>query len=226
MKKLQIFVSAFTGLLFTSPAIYSQATDTVPTQVISSEFDPDSVSSKKDVLSPFLPPENKKFGIGVKPFGSLICIGYALQLRGALSLFAVDRHAEIAFPVVYITGKEANFPWRVLYLDATYRRFTNGKQKGFYYSGGLRYAYFEGEKYTTFFNSNKIEYTGDLVVKNKLGVYAGIGYRHFTKKGLYWGGNIILGTYFSRKIHDIETADGVPLNFILGSDLLEIGYAF
>jgi hypothetical protein len=205
MKKLQ-FVSILSSLLLTGISLSGQ--------------------SQNDTLLS----THKKIGIGINPlrfatwYGKSNSDGYQRELRGTLSLFGFNSRAEIAFPVTYMFGKADNLPWRVFYTDVTYRKFPKSISNGFYYSAGLRYAYFKGEHIVdTLINH---EATSEMITQSKIGIYAGIGYRHITKKGLYFGTNIILGTYISKNTPNISRADEVPLNFILGCDFFEIGYSF
>lgn len=227
MKKFQVVLSILVSFVVLDTPISGKNYGEASALFSSSEMKPNSIFANKDSISNVQPPANKKFGTGINPMRSILNIGYELQLRGAISLFSIDRHAEISFPIQYILGKDGNLPYRVFYSEATYRRFPNGQQKGFYYSGGLRYAYLEGEMLDASAKlGSPMEHTGKIFMQNKIGIYAGIGYRHFTKRGLYWGGNIIVGTYFGRKTPYIATTEDIALNWILGCDLLEIGYAF
>jgi hypothetical protein len=190
-------------------------------------MNPDLSLDGKDSLSHSHPLADKKFGIGFNPVRTVVYIGSELQLRAAISLFSIDRHAEIAFPFQYNSGEDENIPYKVFYSEATYRRFINDLQKGFYFSGGIRYAYIEGEilDSSAKFGSPE-EHTGIIYKKSKFGVYAGIGYRHFYKGGFYWGCNLIAGTYFGPRTPNIAMTEDLAYNFILGCDLLEIGFAF
>lgn len=208
------------GLLFIGTTIPGQSQAELPEQVYSSDFETDSLSSSQAL-------SDKKYGIAINPIRTITYIGYLLNLRGAISMFAIDRHAEIAIPIQYVSGKRENLPYRFFFSEITYRRFFSHQQNGFYYSGGLRYAYMEAEILN---NSEKFgsqeEHTGMIYKRNKLGIYAGVGYRHFSAKGFYWGCNIILGDYFGPETPYIQTPDDFAYNFILGSELLQIGYAF
>jgi hypothetical protein len=226
MKNILIVYSILICILTPGATISGQSNNESSSQFSSSDKTFDSAYSKGDTISPILPPANKKFGIGLNPLRSVINIGYELQLRGAVSLYEVDRHAEISFPVQYILGEDNNIHYRVFYIEATYRRFPNGLQKGFYYSGGLRYAYIDGEELIATLNPLYTERTGKVITDNKIGIYTGIGYRHFSKRGFYWGSNIIIGIYFGHKTPLIQTTEDIALNWILGCDLLEIGYSF
>jgi hypothetical protein len=203
------------------------------TQVDSSKTKLDSIQT--NYIEPLelptsSPLTNKTIGIGLNPLRLFSLIGqngedFARLFRATVSVFAIDRHAELAFPIQYMWGKNNSVPWRDFYFDVTYRRFFGSQQKGPYYSGGIRYAYIEGEELCT----DKATYgegLGNIIVQNKVGIYAGIGYLHCSRIGFYWGGNIILGIYFGPKTPYIATMDDVTLNSILGCYLFEIGFAF
>jgi hypothetical protein len=233
MKKSQIVFLVLIELLFILAPVSAQNQNDSTIKVSSYETKPDSISENKNEVIQSLPPANKKIGIGFNPFrfvtwyGKINDGGCEREFRCAVSLFAVDRKAEIAFPVQYMFGKENNIPWRVLYIETTYRRFFNNHQKGGYYSGGVRYRYIEGEQLITSSVPHiDPEHTGVITRQSNVGIYLGIGYRFFAKRGLYCGSNLIIGTYFGPKLHNIVSAEDVPYNFILGCDLLEIGYAF
>jgi hypothetical protein len=186
------------------------------------------------------PLANKTFGIEFNPIRLLLgwttdAIGEYnyTHLSGGVSLFAVDRHAEIAFPFLLVFGTFENIPYRILNIDATYRRFTSASQKGFYFSAGLRYAYVSGEEGKEYsIKENREEAiaagtrTGKQIVQSKAGIYIGIGYRYFSESGWYWGTNILVGYFFpkaDRHIIDVKMDD---LKFILDGEILKIGYAF
>lgn len=182
--------------------------------------------SDKDSLAFSQALTNKKYGIGINPLRTIIYLGNALNVRGAVSLFAIDRHAEIAFPIQYLSGSDENIPYRFFFGEIAYRRFFSNRQNGFYYSGGFRYAFMKSEILD---DSKKFgtpeEHTGTVYKQNKSGIYAGIGYRHFSVKGFYWGSNFILGGYFDNKSPYILAPEDFAYNFILGFEL-QIGYAF
>jgi hypothetical protein len=212
MKKSNILFSFFIGLFAFGTAISGQSQD-------------NTIGSDSAKYSQ--PLADKKFGIGIDPIRTVVYIGYELQLKGAISLFSIDRHAEIAFPVQYLSGEAENRPYSVFYCEAAYRRFFSEQQKGFYYSGGIRFAYIQGEILDDTAEPGSPEaHTGINFEQNKVGIYAGIGYRHFYKNGFYFGSNVILGTYFGPKAPFIQTTEDMALNFILGGELFQIGYAF
>jgi hypothetical protein len=194
----------------------------------------DAIQTKQVKSSELLtstPLSYKTFGIGFNPLRLLSMQhqssnDFERYLRAAISVFSIDRQAELAFPVQYMWGKYYNNTWRDFYCEVTYRRFISCQQKGYYYSGGLRFLHIEGEEL-----GSKMGYygplgLGNIIVQNKIGIYAGFGYRHCSKNGMYWGSNIILGIYFGPKTPNIATAEDVQYNWIMGCDLLEIGYAF
>ena len=169
---------------------------------------------------------NRKYGLEFSPIRLLVgfadpgAFGARTQISGVFSSFAIDRHAEIAFPFLVALGSKENIPLRVLNLDVTYRRFLGQQQRGFYVSGGIRYGYASGVELVD------REPTGRQIVHSKAGAYAGFGYRYVTQSGFYWGTNIVLGGYlgdFSRRAGEADLDDGP---FLIDSELLKIGYAF
>jgi len=172
------------------------------------------------------PLANKKYGIEFSPIRLLWGwtgegIGRYTHLSGGFSLFAVDRHAEVAFPILCVLGTTYNVPFRFLNIDATYRRFLGDQQGGFYLSGGLRYAYASGEELISYDVP-----AGNEIVQSKFGLYVGIGYRYFHHSGFYWGCNLVVGRYLgddSRLVGDADISDEI---FLIDSELLKIGYAF
>jgi hypothetical protein len=217
MKNLQIVISILFGLLVAGSVISGQSNPDAFGKVSSSGIN--SVTSRYNVdsISYLQPPANKKIGLGINTIRTVVYIGNEFQIRGAVSVFCIDRQAEIAFPFQYNSGKDANITYRVFYSEATYRSFTGKQQKGFYFSGGVRYAYIEGEILddSAEFGSPQ-EHTGMISKQNKFGVYAGIGYRYFTMKGYYLGGNIIAGAYFGPRTPYIAMTEDLAYNFILG----------
>jgi hypothetical protein len=173
------------------------------------------------------PLAERKVGLEFSPIRLLLGwtdkgTGRATHLSGAVSLFAIDRHAEVAFPILVVLGNTNNIPFRILFVDATYRRFLGDRQGGFYLSGGGRYACASGEELLSY-----DFHTGNKVVRGKFGFYAGIGYRYFHKSGFYWGTNIIVGRYLDgnnpSRVGDPDVDDGT---FLIDSELIKIGYAF
>jgi len=165
------------------------------------------------------PLEGKHFGIEFSPALLLVSLGNNdLTLSGGFSLFNMAPQAEIAFPFYY---RSYDPDQSLLTADAQYRLFFS-KRRGFYASAGLRYARITDEERYDWDNDER----GDLVTVDKFGAHFGIGYRYFSKIGLYWGTSIILGTYFSDdtdKIDDIYMDAG---KFLIDIELLKIGYAF
>jgi hypothetical protein len=198
---------------------------TASAQVDTSMMKPNSIPPAQNETAELLisqPLANKTFGIEFNPLRLLYGIAgdvFNTQIHGGISLFSIDRHAEIAFPFLYMLGRNDNIPLTVLNIDATYRRFYHKKQKGIFFSGGLRYTFIEGEEGLD--NRDAI-HSGNKIKENKAGIYIGVGYRFFSQSGFYWGTNIIFGRYLTndnRPIIDITMAD---LKIILGVELLKI----
>jgi hypothetical protein len=174
------------------------------------------------------PLANKHFGIELNPASLLVAsANNFLLLSGGFSLFAVDRHAEIAFPFFYQSGagKKENYHLTLLTLDAAYRRFLGRHQDGFYLSVGTRYTYIRGEEGSTFFLFTS-DTPGPTITTSKMGLYFGIGYRYFSESGLYWGFSISYGRYFSDDERDIKGATLDDSKILFDIELLKFGISF
>ncbi len=165
------------------------------------------------------PLEGRHFGIEFNPALLLVGLGNEeLYLSGGFSLFNLAPQAEIAFPVYY--RKYDHDGSSLLTVDAHYRLFFS-KKRGFYASGGLRYARLYGEE-DLWENGQDPR----MVTVDKFGAFFGIGYRYFSQIGIYWGTSLIMGTYFS---DDTDKIDGIFMDagkFLFDIELLKIGYAF
>jgi hypothetical protein len=205
------------------------ATFSALAQVDNSVMKPDSIPVTQNEPAELLssqPLSNKTFGIEFNPIRLLYGLTgdvFDTQIHGGVSLFSIDRHAEIAFPLLYMVGKKDDIPLKVLNIDATYRRFFHKKQKGIFISGGLRYTFVEGEEGLD--NRDAI-HSGNIIKENKVGIYIGVGYRYFSHSGFYWGTNIIFGRYLTNDNHPIMDITMSDLKIILGVELMKIGYAF
>ena len=158
------------------------------------------------------PLADKKWGVEVNLFRLLVSDeNLKHSFSGGVSLFNIDRHAEITFQIYYSYSifsywcctKEFNFneiPVQQLILDSHYRRFLGRTQKGFFISGFIRYANLGGIKEEDVYNYwNNIGEEPKFLTENKLGIGFGIGYRLFLKNGFYWGVSLNIGRYFIGK---------------------------
>lgn len=102
-----------------------------------------------------------------------------------MSLFGVNRNAEIAFPF-YIAQSDDDdrFELDIFTLDVHYRNFLGDKQKGFDISAFARYAHLSGTLGDEVFVFDAPD-TNETGSENKLGVGVGIGYRIFSTRGWY-----------------------------------------
>jgi hypothetical protein len=175
------------------------------------------------------PLANKHMGIELNPANLLVASANdILMLSGGFSLFAVDRHAEIAFPFFYQSGagKNKDYPLTLLTLDAAYRRFLSRHQDGFYLSAGTRYTYIKGEEGSPFLMFTFNTPGGAAITTSKMGLYFGIGYRYFSESGLYWGFSISYGRYFSDDERDIKGVTLDDSKILFDVELLKFGIAF
>ncbi len=173
------------------------------------------------------PIEGRHIGVEFSPALLLAGIGNnSVLLSGGLSLFNLAPQAEIAFPVYYRNSfanpdEEAS---SLLTADAQYRLFFS-KRRGFYASAGARYARLRGSN--GFYDEQTGEWIEeDDVVLNRFGLYFGMGYRYFSRIGIYWGASVILGTYLSDDSDKIDDYFMDAGHLLFDIELLKIGYVF
>lgn len=170
---------------------------------------------------------NKKFGIEFN-FARLLLMEKAVNLSGGFSIFSINRHAEIAFPIYYSNPndpKELN----ELTIDCHFRYFLGNTQNGFYLSGFTRFAHLEG------YSGENDQWlwdgpsTNSKTSENKFGIGVGIGFRKFSYTGLYWGFSFSLGRYIIGE-NDIFYGEFIPNDddgkYIFDVELLKFGWAF
>jgi hypothetical protein len=174
-----------------------------------------------------IPLKNKKFGIELKFFRLLL--GKDFSLSGGFSFYNVNRHAELAFPIYYSNPKDPKY-MKTVTIDCHYRYFLGNTQNGFYLSGFVRYAHLNGYSVDTgaFFLPGG-QNIGVETRENKFGLGVGIGYRKFSKRGLYWGSSISLGRYLNGE-NDKFYEPGFEINNgqkkIVDWEFWKIGWAF
>jgi hypothetical protein len=172
------------------------------------------------------PLEGKNWGVEINPI-YLLFVDKGIGLTAGVSNFSWTRKAEIAFPIIYEKQDDLG-GGSALTIDAHYRRFLSGRQRGFYISGFGRYQHA---------NYRSISYCvidGGCPEEEKTldrgGVGFGIGYRIFSRMGLYWGTSLSLGRYIvGGKVEDNELPNVPSLWFkdvIFDVELLKIGFAF
>lgn len=176
--------------------VFSRAQDaTKDTLSVSSKIDSIYVLQKKMYNETRNTPlSKKKFGVEFN-IARLLLIEKAVSLSGGFSLFGVNRHAEITFPVYYSSPEDPK-DLKEWTLDCHYRYFLGNTQNGFYLCGFVRYAHLNG-----YLGGNDLPLfsggTADIKnSENKIGIGVGVGYRMFSYKGLYWGTSFSIGRYF------------------------------
>jgi hypothetical protein len=171
------------------------------------------------------PLTNKQFGIEFN-IVRLLLIEKAVSLSGGFSLFGVNRHAEIAFPLYY-SNPENPKDLKEWTIDCHYRYFLGNTQNGFYLSGFVRYAHLDG-----YLGDNSIFGDGPSDVKgseNKVGIGVGLGYRKFSYKGLYWGASLSFGRYLTGendRFYGSFLSYDDDKKFIIDVEFLKFGWAF
>ena len=96
------------------------------------------------------PLENKKLGIEINPLWTMF-YDDGPSISGSISLFNLDKKAEIAIPFTYTTQKKYNnlIPKDVSFiLDIQYRYFLGKYRKGLYIMTGARVASFKEVDYS------------------------------------------------------------------------------
>jgi hypothetical protein len=190
----------------------------------------DVTEIKKDVRSMRTelvesPLGNRAWGVEVSPLGILFA-GEGVALSGTVSNFSWDRSAEVAFPIYYDAGNGDDRS-SVFQLDAQYRRFLGGAQRGFYLSGFTRFQHARVESYDAWYYE---EEAGESRTINRLGIGFGLGGRIFSRPGLYWGWNLSLGRFLvGDKLNADDLTGDSPFllgDLILDAELLKIGFAF
>lgn len=186
------------------------------------------------------PLQNKTFGVEMN-IARLLLATEVTSFSGGLSLFSVDRNAEIALPFYYGRSESdldggsslSDVDFTEITQDVHYRYFLGNSQNGFYLSAFARLAWLDGiEGSTTFDGFLDSAGTGaenHRSTEGKLGVGVGLGYRIFSYKGLYWGCALSLGRYV---IGDNDRFRGAFFSldndgrYIFDVEMLKFGWAF
>ncbi|MBC8527098.1 MAG: hypothetical protein H8D22_09655 [Candidatus Cloacimonetes bacterium] len=237
MKKVLIFIFLLTFLPFPIFAQSQNENEKLDEMTTDEKIDSIYVTSK-EILETIKsePLADKKYGIEINIF-RLLFYGSDMSLlnhtfSGGFSLFNIDRHAEIAFPIFYSNPKSNLYDdnnIRQFTLDCHYRRFLGNTQNGFYISGFIRYANLRGYlgSWIDYFDDEENEMIKDT--ENKIGIGIGIGFRKFSYKSFYWGTSLNLGRYFVGENDKFrgeflwyDNDNEVIFNF----ELLKFGWAF
>lgn len=212
--RLAVFI---TGMLSLSMTVWAQTEAKIDTVI---SLQKQMIQKQNEMYEEVAlePLAGKNYGIELNPARLLAASAdETFSLAGGFSLFNVSRKAEIAFPVLIQSGHGD----RYYEVEAHYRRFLGQHQKGFYLSGGVTFAHIS-KKEGEFLSDEK-----QRVTRDKLGVFCGIGYRHFSKSGLYWGTGLSVGRYFTgtdKKVDTFFSSDFEKL--YLDFELLKFGIAF
>lgn len=180
------------------------------------------------------PLKNKTFGIEVNPIRLLLFNGEQKSFSGTVSLFNVFDNAELAFPVFIGKSKADIFSHRGDFysatVDAHYRNFLGTTRRGFYLAGFTRLAALrgtEGRDYEFIWDNTSA--VNKRSSELKLGLGFGIGYRIFSKSGLYWGTSLSIGRYLigeSDKYVDNTFLADDDAELIVDFELLKFGLLF
>jgi hypothetical protein len=175
----------------------------------------------KDVVQS--PIADKNWGVELDPL-YLLFFDKGGGISGTVSNFSLNRSAELAFPFTY-EGNSEDQGSHAFNIDAQYRYFLSGRQKGFYISGLTRFQTASYRNIIFFDSAN-----GGRKTLNRMGVGFGIGSRIFSRAGWYWGWNLSVGRYIAGdKVGDGDLPSLPSLwmkDLILDLEILKIGFAF
>lgn len=224
------FLTAAALFLITGLAARGEAQDTLSTQ---SRID-SVYRMQKQIYREIRnePLAGKRMGVEFNFIRALL-IGDDVTLSGGISLFDVDRNAELAFPIYYARPGDAK-NLREITVDCHYRYFLGNTRNGFYLSGFARFAHlegYEGEDDLSLTHSPALARSRST--QEKLGVGVGLGFRKFSYKGPYWGCSFSFGRYLTGR-NDIFHSDWDSITawnnddgeFIVDIELLKFGWAF
>jgi hypothetical protein len=173
------------------------------------------------------PLSKKKYGVEFN-IARLLLIEKAVSLSGGFSLFGVNRHAEIAFPMYYSSPEDPK-DLKEWTIDCHYRYFLGNTQHGFYLSGFVRYAHLNG-----YLGDNDLQLFDDGTAEvksreNKVGIGVGLGFRKVSYKGLYWGASLSFGRYITGendKFYGNFLSYDDDKKIIIDIEFLKFGWAF
>lgn len=176
------------------------------------------------------PLQGRNYGVELNLFRLLTIQDDYRSFSGTVSYFNHARNAEIALPFFYSSDRYSGNDGRfTLYtLDAHYRYFLGDTINGFFISGFGRLARLHGrtgEEWAWFFDNNAAH---PYATETKFGIGVGIGYRIFSKNGIYWGTSLSAGRYISGendKFFNANFGDD-DSQTIIDFELLKFGYAF
>ena len=225
-------------LILTLSSLAAQADDTTKIEVIEKKVDVidkkvDTVIEKQERIYGKVennPLQGRKYGVELNLFRLLTIQDDYSSFSGTVSYFNHALNAEIALPFFYLSDRySGNIGKFTLFsVDAHYRHFLGDTLNGFYVSGFGRLARLHGrtgDDWQWFFDSNAAH---PYATENKFGIGVGIGYRIFSKNGIYWGTSLSAGRYISGKNDKFlnSTVSYDDSQTIIDIELLKFGYAF
>ena len=163
--------------------------------------------SKHQILDEVIyedPLRNKTIGIMFNPIAPII-YDQGLRIYGGFSYFPKGKQNELYLGYQYINDDDSkNYRLDIDILNRFY--FSRKYRKGFHLLYGTRFSH------------RKTKYS-DEVYDEMLGLSFGVGYRIFSKNGLYWGTSLYVG----RHLLSGDSDENDPYLFM---ELLKIGYLF
>ena len=182
----------------------------------------------KEIVEGREPLTGKTFGVELNlAYFMLSLASSSIALSGGVSLFDVDRRAEIVFPFTIEKSFDEDFSEYLRWnQDVVYRRFLGAHQNGLYLSGGVRYTHLTGREDTHYWYSHAEE-EAEVINIDKLGVLFGIGYRYFSpSSNLYWGASLSVGSYITDDERSVDGYSFMGEKLIIDSELLKFGLTF
>lgn len=186
-----------------------------------------------DVVDPE-PLMGKNYGIEINPLRFLFLDEDEKSFSGSFSFFNVKPNVEISIPI-FISNVSSSFSdtedFSVFTIDGHYRYFLGKNTNGFYISGFSRFATLNGtfgDDYSSF-GRDRSKKSGRTY---KLGGGFGLGYRVFSKSGIYWGASLSVGRYLIGDSDQYRSANYASLSdmddskVIFDVEFFKIGYAF
>lgn len=185
---------------------------------------------KEEYENPF---KDKDFGLELNiPFLLISAAPQNRLLSGTISFFYPQSKIELAFPFLLYTITDewkntSDTKYGSASLDIHFRKFFGDYLDGFYISAFARATYIKGILGEDFMYDYGEELSGDYGTQKKFGLGLGIGYRVFSKYGIYWGTSLSIGKYYTDEnnmfANNMFFEDSKS---IIDIEFLKLGYAF
>ncbi|MDH4275867.1 MAG: hypothetical protein OEW08_12595 [Gammaproteobacteria bacterium] len=212
-------------------AAQAPATDSTKLEVIDKKLD--NVIVKQDQIYRKVendPLKGKRFGVEANFVRVFAPTEKDLSsFSGGFSYFDANRVLEISVPFFTETRLgSTKSSYTVNNLDVHVRKFLGETINGFYLSAFARGTHQKGR--TRVESASSFGYTftepGAIDSDIKFGFGVGLGYRIFSKSGLYWGTGLISGRYISGGEQRYYSSGLDDTRYIVDFEFFKFGYAF